>query len=364
MNFEKRIFFALVLSFGLILNLSFAAEAQKVEPQTSQTPAENQLKPIEVLDHRLDSKLMARPMPYRVIFPTDYFSRRTRSYPVLYLLHGLTGRFDNWTDKTKIVEYARKYDLIVVMPEGGNGWYTDSETENKDRYESYIVGELIPEIDEKFRTVADRNHRFIAGLSMGGYGSIKFGLKYPQTFSLVGSFSGALGAADWTEKEIGTKGAIAESILKVYGAGGSKTRRENDIFRMIRDFSPEKIKNLPFIYLDCGTEDFLIRNNLDFAALLREKKVPHEFRALPGKHDWAYWDAQVQEFLRLSEKFVNSLPAVAGNQFDDNESFCTETRLNIPITLEAMEALPAGLKFPQTLNASPSPQVVTKPKDF
>jgi len=249
---------------------------------------------------------MAREMSYQVILPFSYRNKKESQtrYPVVYLLHGLTGHFDNWADKTGLASYARDYEYFFIMPEGDNGWYTDSISDNNERYESYILEELIPEIDKTFRTIADKKHRAVAGLSMGGYGSIKFGLKRAEMFALVGSFSGALGAADWTEKEIGTKGAIAESILKVYGAAGSQTRKENDIFQMIRDMPNEKIKDLPFIYLDCGTEDFLIQNNLDFAKLLREKKIPHEFRELPGKHNWVYWDAQVQEFLRLSERFL------------------------------------------------------------
>jgi S-formylglutathione hydrolase FrmB len=272
---------------------SFSAYGQEQKPPPILYPA-------KVENHKLNSSLMAREMPYRVILPFKYKKSKDR-FPVVYLLHGLTGHFDNWADKTNISQYSR--DFIIVMPEGNNGWYTDSGSVPNDRYESYIVKELIPEIDKNFRTSADRYHRIIAGLSMGGYGSIKFGLKYPEMFSLIGSFSGALGAADWTEKEIGTNGAIAESILNVYGAAGSKTRKENDIFQMIRDMPAEKIKDLPFIYLDCGTEDFLYKNNRDFSDLLQQKKIPHEFRELPGKHDWKFWDAQVQEFLRLTEKF-------------------------------------------------------------
>ena len=248
---------------------------------------------------------MAREMPYRVVLPFEYNRSKPKTYPVIYLLHGLTGHFDNWTDKTKLADYAAKYNYIIVTPEGNNGWYSDSSTVPNDKYESYIVQELIPEIDKKFRTIADRNHRVIAGLSMGGYGSIKFGLKNPEMFALVGSFSGALGAASLTEKEVGMKGAIAESILGVYGAADSETRKQNDAFKIIREMPADRIKNLPFIYLDCGTEDFLFQSNRDFVNLLVEKKVRHEFRQLPGAHDWKFWDAQIQEFLELSEKFTN-----------------------------------------------------------
>jgi putative tributyrin esterase len=303
MNTGKYRFLKLILLSVFVLNLSFAVQAQKTKPNVSKTPVATIVAQVE--DLRLNSKLMAREMPYQLIYPNDCRSAKAKTgrYPVIYLLHGLSGHFNNWNDKSKLLEYSRKYNFIIVMPEGENGWYTDSISENNDRFESYISEELIPEIDKKFRTIPDRNHRFIAGLSMGGYGSIKFGLKRPEMFALVGSFSGALGAADWTEKELGTKGAIAESILKVYGAADSSTRKENNIFQMVRDISADKIKNLPFIYLDCGTEDFLIKNNLDFVKLLNEKKIPHEFRELPGNHNWVFWDSQVQEFLRLSERF-------------------------------------------------------------
>ncbi len=262
--------------------------------------------PASVESHKLNSKLMAREIPYRVVLPIDYKSTQDKktAYPVIYLLHGLGGRFDNWTDRIKLAEHSEKYNYLIVTVEGGNGWYTDSGNVQNDKYESYIIQELIPEIDKKFRTQADRNHRAIAGLSMGGYGSIKFGIKNPELFTLVGSFSGAIGAASLTEKEVGTSGFIAESIYGVFGAADSETRKQNDVFKIIREMPTGKIKNLPFIYFACGTEDFLLQNNRDFASLIVEKKVRHEYRQSPGAHDWKFWDAQIQEFLKLSERFI------------------------------------------------------------
>lgn len=240
-------------------------------------------------------------MPYRIILPSGYsISNETVRYPVIYLLHGLSGHFDNWTDKTKLTAYAADHNFIIVTPEGGDGWYTDSVTGPTDKYESYIVKELIPEIDKKFRTLADRDHRVIAGLSMGGYGSLKFGLKYPEMFGLVGSFSGAIGATDFNEKNAGP--AIAKSLAGIFGADGSDTRNANDVFKLARDLTPEKIKALPYVYQSCGTEDFLFQNNRDFLQLLIDKKVPHEFREHPGVHDWKFWDDQVREFLMLADR--------------------------------------------------------------
>ena len=158
---------------------------------------EFQFGPLEVRTEKLESKLMGREMPFRVILPAGYAdaANSTKRYPVIYLLHGLTGNFANWTERTDITEAARWTDAIIVTPEGENGWYTDSVTKPEDRHESYIVKELIPDIDKRYRTKAERKSRAIAGLSMGGYGALKFGLKYPEMFSLAGSFSGALGAA-------------------------------------------------------------------------------------------------------------------------------------------------------------------------
>ena len=102
---------------------------------------------------KLDSKLMNRQMPYRVILPVGYEVNKGEKFPVVYLLHGLTGHFNDWTDKTKIVEYAKNYNYIIVMPEGDNGWYSDSVTVENDKYESYIIQESIPEIEKKFRAL-------------------------------------------------------------------------------------------------------------------------------------------------------------------------------------------------------------------
>jgi S-formylglutathione hydrolase FrmB len=248
----------------------------------------------------LNSKLLKRKVFFTVILPAEYFSPAGsgRVFPVLYLLHGLSGHFDNWTGKASLVKHLAGTNAIAVTPEGADGWYTDSATKDDDKFESYIVEELIPDVDHRYRTIREGRGRGIAGLSMGGYGAIKFGLKYPDMFSLAGSFSGALDAPLRTEKSA----FLRPSITSVFGADDSKTRAENDIFSLIRNASQEKIKSLPFIYLDCGTEDPFLPTNRDFDALLVEKKVPHEFRELPGKHDWEYWDQQVKEFFLVAAR--------------------------------------------------------------
>ena len=254
----------------------------------------------EVKTFRFNSTLMAREMPYQVVLPSDYDNRNeTLRYPVIYLLHGLYGHFDNWATKTRLAEYAAQHNYLIVTPEGNDGWYSDSVTVPSDKYESYIVKELIPLVDKKFRTVADRDHRVIAGLSMGGYGAVKFGLKYPEMFTLVGSFSGALGATSFDEKNAG---AIGKTVTTVFGPEDSPARKANDVFALAKALSPDQIKKVPFIYQSCGTEDFLFSNNRDFDLLLIAEKVPHEYREHPGAHEWAFWDDQVREFLMLADR--------------------------------------------------------------
>ncbi|MGI9065185.1 MAG: alpha/beta hydrolase [Pyrinomonadaceae bacterium] len=250
----------------------------------------------------LKSALLGRTIDYRILYPIKYYSadKRDTRFPVLYLLHGLTGHSNDWLAKTRIAGYATHYDLFIVMVEGGNGWYTDSAKVPADKYESYILNELIPDVEKRFRVSTQREGRAIAGLSMGGYGAFKFGLKHPEMFALAASMSGAFGAASTTEKELKDPGVIRDSLLQTFGPADSPTRAANDVFKLAREVAAKKIAPLPYFYFDCGTEDFLFSNNRDLVSLFVELKIPHEYRQLPGNHSWTYWDAQVQEILRLA----------------------------------------------------------------
>ncbi len=317
MNKTTRI----LLLLTLLLLLTPGAYAQAPAQGTPPVNAEKKDAPRRYETVQFESKLIGAPLPYNVILPADYKNdaSKNRRYPVIYLLHGLSGSADNWvSDRAHLAEHAARYPFIVVVPEGRNSWYTDSATVPAEKFESYIVKELIPDVDTRFRTIAAREGRAVAGLSMGGYGSLKFGLKYPTMFAFAGSLSGALGAASWLPDEK-LPAFVRPSIARVYGPAGepdNETRKANDIFRLVRELTPEQTKALPFLYLDCGTEDFLIQDNRNFSALLIEKKVAHEFRQLPGGHTWPYWDKQVQEILRLAAERL-AAPAdakAAGNR--------------------------------------------------
>lgn len=259
-----------------------------------------------VIEQKIEfqSKLVGKKLPYEVLLPPDYEqSPKTHLFPTLYLLHGLFGHYDNWVKNTKLTEYAARHHLIIVTPEGNNGWYTDAANAPNEKYESYIIQELIPDVESRFRAAPSRASRGVAGLSMGGYGALKFGLKYPDKFAFAASFSGALGAGEWTEKEIGRFGpAVTKQFMDIFGDAGSQTRAANDIYKILRDMPNDKLSQLPYFYLDCGTEDGLLIFSRRFDDILLERKIPHEYRELPGKHDWKFWDSQIRDVLRIAEE--------------------------------------------------------------
>ena len=192
--------------------------------------------------------------------------------------------------------------MLFRSPEGENSWYTDSASVPTDKYESYILQELIPDVEQRFRASSERVGRAIGGLSMGGYGALKFGVKHPEMFVFAASLSGALDAASWTEADLKAFAFIWRTLEPVYGAANSETRTANDLSKLYRDLPAARIAALPYIYLDCGTEDGLLQTNRSFVDILLKQKIPHEYRQLPGNHSWPYWDAQVQEVLRIAAK--------------------------------------------------------------
>ena len=223
---------------------------------------------------QFQSKLVNATLPYNVILPPGYRASSTTRYPVLYLLHGLGGHYTDWVTRTNVADYAAQYRMIVVMPEGNDSWYVDSGGVATDKYETYILKELIPDVDKRYRTIQARYGRAVAGLSMGGYGAIKYGLKYPATFVFAASMSGAFGVTRYTENEMG--GSNWEPFLKIFGPVDSETRKANDVFEIARGLSTARVASLPYFYFDCGTEDAgqHFNPNRELSQLFLEKEDP------------------------------------------------------------------------------------------
>ena len=242
-----------------------------------------------------DSQALHQRAPFNVLLPAGYDSS-VRRYPVLYLLHGIGDHYDTWVKNTNLVEYARPYQLIIVMPEGDKAWYVNGTGPNS-RWEDYIMKEVMPYVDSHYRTLQQVGMRATAGLSMGGYGALMLGLRHRELFSFAASMSGALAVTDWTPENMGPDMPewIRQSIVAAFGPAGSPQRKEYDLKQLIN----APVAELPFIYLDCGTEDHLLQQSRDFSRLLQEKKIPHEYRERPGIHEWPEWDHQIQEVLKV-----------------------------------------------------------------
>lgn len=275
------------------------------------------------------SKLVGASLPYRVIVPPSYNApaEGQQRYPVIYLLHGFGGHYTDWLSKTKLLQYASAYRFIIVTPEGNDSWYTDSASVPTDKYESYILQELMTDVQGRYRTIESREGRAIAGLSMGGYGALKFGIKHPELFAFAASLSGALGAAVWTENDLRQFGAaLPRSVMQTFGPTGSETRAANDLMKLVREFPAARLASLPYFYLDCGTEDGLLPFSRALTDLLRERKIPYEYRELPGQHNWTYWDAQVLEVLRVAaQKIPQARSSIASASSTDSTDSVAST---------------------------------------
>jgi S-formylglutathione hydrolase FrmB len=148
-----------------------------------------------LLDITVSSPILARPAGVRVLVPADYATSSV-NYPVLYLLHGGFGNYRDWTDAGNAAQITAGVPLIVVMPDAGQGgWYTNWANfgrEGPPAWETFHIGELLPWVDAHFRTVAARQGRAIAGLSMGGFGAMSYAGRHPDLFASTASFSGAV----------------------------------------------------------------------------------------------------------------------------------------------------------------------------
>jgi S-formylglutathione hydrolase FrmB len=247
-----------------------------------------------VQDGVFHSQSLGRDVRYRVLLPRNYGNHGR--FPVLYLLHGLYGDYLNWDTRTGLENYARNLEFLIVMPDAGDSWYTNSATVPADRFEDYIAKDLISEIDAKYHTVRDRHKRSIAGLSMGGYGAVKLALKYPDLFAFAGSLSGALNAAQNLDAE---RPDFRAKLLEVFGSSQNRVGRENDVFRILKSSAST---HYPYFYLACGTSDSFLPVNRAFVEKLSSSNIPYEYHETSGGHTWEYWDEAVQSLLRAANR--------------------------------------------------------------
>lgn len=294
---------SLVLMVGCLVLSGSKAVTPQSRPNAKQTAAATKTAPQPTAPAATHETLQApslggKALPYRLLLPADY-AVSSRRYPVLYLLHGLTGDENDWWARSRLIDYASRYNLIIVTPGVGDTWYANGSTDPRARYEDVIIQDLIPYIDSHYRTVAGREGRAIAGLSMGGLGAMKFALRYPQMFSFAASFSGAFDVPLTATLGKKPSAKMLKELRSVFGGEASQTRRDNDIFMLLQQPRPKGVQ-LPYLYISTGKSDPLPQvadSNPRFEQTLRASGVKYEYYERPGTHDWHFWDSEVEFML-------------------------------------------------------------------
>jgi putative tributyrin esterase len=255
---------------------------------------------VTVVEDSLFSRSINRTSKFYVILP-DGYSKNQERYPSVYLLHGFNGDYTNWVKQSELVKYLKEYHFIVVTPDAKNSWYTNSVTQKDMNYEDLIIKDLIPYVDKKYRTLQSKFDRAVAGLSMGGYGAAKFGLKYPNLFFFAGCLSPAIQfPAGLEDSAIVARRSKAsnESVREMFGAKRNTHWSENDIFSLVDKCSPT---TAPFFYIAVGSQDGIpeiIDLSHSFAAALRKKDIPYEMHESAGAHEWRFWDKEIEIVLQ------------------------------------------------------------------
>ena len=261
------------------------------------------------------SKALMRTVPVNVILPVDKLTppgvpeREDWPFKTLYLLHGVFGNYTDWLSGTNIQRWAEEKDLAVVMPSGDNMFYVD-QRESHNYYGEFVGQELVKMTRRMFPLSRKREDTFIAGLSMGGYGAIRNGLKYHNTFGYIGGLSSAMFIDGVEERNNDAPLFIyrrdyAESIF-----GDLKKVQSSDMNPewLIKKLAGEQAK-LPKVFLACGTEDELLEGSQNVRDYMRAAGADVTYEEGPGGHEWDFWN-------RYIKKFIDWLPlekdAVAG----------------------------------------------------
>lgn len=231
-----------------------------------------------------------------VITPEDYSP--DKEYPVVYLLHGYSGSYADWSNKAarNIGAMADQYGFMVVCPDGGySSWYFDSPVEAAMKYETYVARELVNWVDKNYKTIRKPGARAITGLSMGGHGALYLAFKNQDIFGAAGSMSGGVDIRPFPNnwdlpKRLGTYSKAPQNW------------ESNSVINMLHLVTPNSLA----LIIDCGTGDFFYQVNKNLHEKMVERNIPHDFISRPGGHTWEYWNNAVNyQLLYFSNHFKN-----------------------------------------------------------
>jgi putative tributyrin esterase len=228
-----------------------------------------------------------------VVLPASYAKNKKASFPVLYLLHGAYGNFRDWltqtSDKQLLHHLADQYNLIIVTPEGETaGFYLDSPVSPGSQFETYLTGEVLPKIDQTYRTVAERRGRVIAGFSMGGHGAMFLAARHPNLYCAAGSMSGALDLRS-LNRRLSPADAIQRARMFAPILGSETENYDRFVANSVVNMVDLLHGNNLALIIDCGVNDGLIEINREVHRRLLYNHSPHDYTERPGAHNWEYW---------------------------------------------------------------------------
>lgn len=245
------------------------------------------------------SNCLQRRTHINVILPVDHDAHenwpdhRGIPYKTLYLLHGIYGNSTSWLTSSNIMRYAEERNLAIVMPDGENSFYID-HPDYMNRHSEYVGRELVEMTRQMFPLSDKREDTWLGGFSMGGYGALRNGLKYSDTFGIVIGLSSACRL----ESLMGGGNGVTPSayIRAMFGEGDVLHSDMNPLWiaqELVRAGKP-----LPQLYLSCGEQDFLYADNVKFVEELRKLNADLTWNPSEGRHDWEFWEKEIKYLVR------------------------------------------------------------------
>ncbi len=249
------------------------------------------------------SEALMRTVTIQVILPVDKITfpgmpkREDKPFKTLYLLHGIFGNYTDWVSGTNIVRWAEENNLAVVMPSGENMFYVDQEAAHN-FYGQFIGQELVEITRKMFPLSKKREDTFIAGLSMGGYGALRNGLKYHETFGYIAGLSSAL-IVDGLQKRTNDHPFFIErrDFAEAIFGNLDKVMESDKNPKWLAKQLVEAKAELPKVFLTCGTEDGLIVGSRKLRDDLKLLGYDVTWKEGPGNHEWDFWNRGIKDVL-------------------------------------------------------------------
>ncbi|MEB2777852.1 alpha/beta hydrolase family protein [Algoriphagus sp. D3-2-R+10] len=252
------------------------------------------------------SKAMNKTLKAAVTTPSSYDGNK--QFATLYLLHGGSGAYSDWYQKVTepglVNRMAEQYELIIVTPGvGPSSYYFDSPVMDSVQYETYITAELIPHIDNLYKTIAKKESRAITGLSMGGHGAIMLSAKHSDLFIAATSMSGVMNIDTRLWKVPAEFSKLRQSQQQEMLGMDLQYDAPFSTYTAVGLVDQMKENGIALL-MDCGVDDFLLETNRQMHQLLLENGTPHDYTERPGAHTWEYWTSALPFHLLFIDKHL------------------------------------------------------------